>query len=162
MKMAWKMRERLVSVFLLGCVLPLVMAIGFAGYRATTIIEEQSRDYLKARVDGFGLMVQTRYASISTAIDIVLEQLVIKLKADLAKDAARERYFKTGYLVLFQSNGFCLYHPKAEFMNNTKLYEDLEFIRDAVKQKQGFYGYTFEGVKKAGYLSYNKDLDLIM
>jgi methyl-accepting chemotaxis protein len=162
MKFSWKMRERLVVVFLIGGVLPLIIAMGYVGYHAKVIMEEQSKDYLKARVNGFAQVTQERYSAISTAIDIILDQLKIKLKSDLIKSAANEHYYKTGYLVLFQSNGLCLYHPKPEFSNNTKLYESYDFIRDAVKQKQGFYSYTFQGVVKIGYLSYNKDLDLIM
>jgi methyl-accepting chemotaxis protein len=162
MNVNWKMRERLVAVFLIGGVLPLIIAMGYVGYHSKVIIEEQSRDYLKARVDGFAQVTQERYNAISTAIDIVLDQLKIKLKSDLIKAAANEHYYKTGYLILFQSNGLCLYHPKPEFNNNAKLYESYDFIRDALKQKQGFYNYTFQGVVKIGYLSYNKDLDLIM
>jgi methyl-accepting chemotaxis protein len=162
MKLSWKMRERLVAVFLIGGVLPLIIALGYVGYHAKVIIEEQSKDYLKASVNGFAQVTQVRYGAISGNIDIVLDQLKIKLKDDIVKSAVNEHYYKSGYLVLFQSNGLCLYHPKPEFNNNTKLFESYDFIRDAVKQKQGFYNYTFQGVVKIGYLSYNKDLDLIM
>ena len=162
MKLSWKMRERLVAVFLIGGVLPLIIAMGYVGYHAKAIIEEQSKDYLKARVNGFAQVTQARYGAISGNIDMILDQLKIKLKDDLIKSGANEHYYKTGYLILFQSNGLCLYHPKSEFINNTKLFESSDFIRDAVKQKQDFYSYSSQGVNKIGYLAYNKDLDLIM
>jgi hypothetical protein len=88
MKLSWKMRERLVAVFLIGGVLPLIIAMGYVGYHAKVIIEEQSRDYLKASVSGFAQVTQERYNAISSAIDIVLDQLKIKLKSDLIKSAA--------------------------------------------------------------------------
>jgi hypothetical protein len=34
MKFSWKMRERLVAVFLIGGVLPLIIAMGYVGYHA--------------------------------------------------------------------------------------------------------------------------------
>jgi hypothetical protein len=114
MKFSWKMRERLVTVFLIGSVLPLIVAMGYVGYHTKVIIEEQSKDYLKARINGFAQVTQERYSAISTAIDIILDQLKIKLKSDLIKSAANEYYYKIRYMVLFQSNGLCLYHPKTE------------------------------------------------
>jgi hypothetical protein len=95
---------------------PLIVAMGYVGYHAKVIIEEQSKDYLKARINGFDQVTQERYSAISTVINIILDQLKIKLKSDLIKSAANEHYYKTGYLVLFQSNGLCLYHPKPELL----------------------------------------------
>ena len=79
MKFSWKMRERLVAVFLIGGVLPLIIAMGYVGYHAKVIIEEQSKDYLKASVNGFAQVTQVRYGAISGNIDIVLDQLNFKL-----------------------------------------------------------------------------------
>ncbi|HVN70602.1 MAG TPA: methyl-accepting chemotaxis protein [Desulfomonilia bacterium] len=162
MKVSWNLREKFISIFLVGCILPLIITIVYVGYRAKGLIEEESMDYMKTSVNSFDRIAQTRYDAISGNIENILEQLKLTLKKDLAIQAAKEKYFKTGYLILFQSDGLCLYHPKPEFNNSTALYDKYDFIRNAIRQKQGFYKYTFQGVNKLGYLTYNKDLDIIM
>jgi methyl-accepting chemotaxis protein len=162
MKINWKMRERLVVIFLIGGILPLFITIAYVGFQAKRIIVAQSQEYLTARVKGFAVMTQTRYSAISTSLDIVLEQLSSRLETDIIKAAATEKYYKTGYMALFHSNGYCLYHPKSQNVNNTMLYDTFDFIKAGVKQKQGLFTYTYDGVEKTGYLDYNKDLDLVM
>ncbi len=162
MALKWKLREKLILNFLVIGVLPLVIAIAYVGHEAQVLIEKDAKNYLQSRVEAFAGTVQTRYSAISGNIDEIRIPLVDKLKMDILPEAAKEKYFATGYLILFQSNGFCRYHPKPEFMSNTKLYDTYDFIRAAVNQKQGFNAYTFQGVKKLGYLAYNKDIDIIM
>src|SRR5690606_36749740 len=73
-----------------------------------------------------------------------------------------ERYYETGYLAIFSSDGTCDYHPKAEFMGNLSAYNSHDYVRNAVHQKQGLFIYSAEGESMWGYLAYNKDLDWIM
>jgi methyl-accepting chemotaxis protein len=162
MKFKWNLREKLISIFLIGCILPLVVAIVYVGYRAKLMIEEGSMDYMKTCVNSFALMAQTRYEDMSGNNDSILEQLKLHLKRDLSTSAAKEKLFQTGYLILFQSDGFCLYHPQQEFNNSKALYQKYDFIRDAISKKHGFFRYTFQGTEEIGYLAYNKDLDLII
>jgi methyl-accepting chemotaxis protein len=158
----WNLRGKLVSIFLIGCIVPLVITMVYVGHRAKIMIEEESMDYMKTRVDSFARMTQTRYEAISGNIDTILEQLKLNLMKDLTASAAKERYFKTGYLILFQSNGFCLYHPRQEFTGSTALYDKYPFIREAIRHRGGFSRYDLQGVHTLAYLDYNRDLDIVM
>ncbi|HOI06543.1 MAG TPA: methyl-accepting chemotaxis protein [Deltaproteobacteria bacterium] len=127
-----------------------------------SVLKDQARDFLKSRAEGFVRLVDVRYASIEGNLDIIKEQLVRSLKADLIKEAAKEKYYKTGYMAIFSPDGTCLYHPNAEFMGNKKLYSTYDFVKDGIGKKQGFYAYDFGGQSKWGYLAYDKNLDWIM
>ena len=165
MKLAWKLREKLVVMILVLSILPLMIAIIYVGSRAKIFLEEQALEYMQAKADGFALMVQARSDAISGNIDVIKEQLAKQLKDDIVRLAAREKYFKSGYMLIIQSNGVCLYHPMPEYNGNMTLYNKYDFIRDAVgkaKNGQHTYIYTFNGEKKIGGLAYNKDLDIVM
>ncbi|MEN6472427.1 MAG: methyl-accepting chemotaxis protein [Syntrophaceae bacterium] len=165
MKNGWKLREKLVVTFLGLSIIPLVIAIAFLGHQAKNFLEEQSQDYLIAKVDGFAMMVQTRYDSISGSIDIIKEQLSKQLKDDIVKQAAKEKYYQTGYMVIFQANGLCLYHPKAEFIGTMKAYETFPFVKEVIaraKAGKRTYSYTYNGDRKLGALAYNQGLDIVL
>jgi len=165
MKTGWKLREKLIATFLGLSVIPLVIAIVILGHQAKNFLEDQSQDYLIAKVDGFAMMVQTRYDAIAGSIDIIKEQLSKQLKDDIVKQAAKEKYYKTGYMVIFQSDGLCLYHPKAEFIGTMKAYETYPFVKEVIaraKEGKRTYTYTFNGARKLGALSYHKGLDIIL
>jgi methyl-accepting chemotaxis protein len=162
MKLKWKLRERLMALTL-GCgLMPLLIAIIYVGHSSSAMLEEQAIEFMKAKVDGFARMADVRYASIEGNLDIIKEQLVRSLKNDLINEAAKEKYFKTGYLIIFDPDGTCIYHPKPEFRNNKTLYGNYDFIRDAVNKKQGSFPYTFQGIRKVSYLNSIKNLNWVI
>jgi len=162
MKLKWKLRERLTVLTLVAGLLPLLISILYVGHSSSVMLEDQAAEYLKAKVDGFARMADVRYASIEGNLDIIKEQLVRALKNDLINEAAKEKYFKTGYVVIFSPDGTCIYHPKLEFRNNKVLFDNYDFIRDGVNKKQGSFPYTFQGVRKVSYLNYVQKLDWIV
>ncbi|MGC9323703.1 MAG: methyl-accepting chemotaxis protein [Desulfomonilia bacterium] len=162
MRLKWKLRERLAVLTLAAGFIPLLMAIVYVGHRSSVLLEEQALDYLRARVEGFTRMVDVRSASIEGNLDIIKEQLKKNLKEELLREVAKERFFDSGYLAIFNSEGTCVYHPKDEYRNNMTLYNKLDYVRQAVSQKQGSFRYTFEGMDKMTYLSYVKSLDWII
>jgi len=162
MKLKWKLRERLTALTLIAGLLPLLISIIYVGHSSSVMLEDQAAEYLKAKVDGFARMADVRYASIEGNLDIIKEQLVRALKNDLINEAAKEKYFKTGYVVIFSPDGTCIYHPKLEFRNNKVLFDNYDFIRDGVNKKQGSFPYTFQGVRKVSYLNYVQKLDWIV
>ena len=162
MKLKWKLRERLTALTLIAGLLPLLISIVYVGHSSSVMLEDQAAEYLKAKVDGFARMADVRYASIEGNLDIIKEQLVRALKNDLINEAAKEKYFKTGYVVIFSPDGTCIYHPKLEFRNNKVLFDNYDFIRDGVNKKQGSFPYTFQGVRKVSYLNYVQKLDWIV
>ncbi len=162
MKMQWKLREKLTVLTLMAGLLPLLVAIVYVGHRSSVLLEQQSMNYLKAKVDGFTSMVEIRNDSIEGNLDIIKEQLKKNLKEELKKAAAKERYFDSGYLVIFTADGQCVYHPKEEYRNNKLLYDTYDFVRRAVDQKQGFVRYSLEGEHKMTYTTYVQGLDWIL
>jgi len=162
MKLQWRLRERLTLFTLAAGFIPLLMAIVYVGYRSSALLEEQSLDYLRARVEGFSRMVEVRNGSIEGNLDIIREQLKKNLKEDLIREAARERYFESGYLTIFNSEGLCVYHPQEQYRNNMTLYNKQDYVRHAVSQKHGSFRYTFDEIDKMSYLSYVKSLDWII
>lgn len=150
------------ALSLLSGLIPLLVAIVYIGHRSVAVLEDQAQDYLKSKVDGYSRMAQVRYDSISGNLDIIRDQLTKSLKEDLIKEASKEKYYDSGYLFIINSKGKSIYHPQAEYNGNMSLYNNYDFIRDAVNQRQGFFKYTIDGRKMWGYLAYNKDLDWIM
>ncbi len=162
MKLKWKLRERLTALTLGAGLLPLLITIIYVGHSSSVMLEEQAVNFMKAKVDGFARMADVRCASIEGNLDIIKEQLVRSLKNDLINEAAKEKYFKTGYLIIFNPDGTCIYHPKPEFRNNKTLYDNYDFIRDAVNKKQGSFSYTFEGIRKVSYLNHVQRLNWVI
>jgi methyl-accepting chemotaxis protein len=157
-----KLRGKLVALCLASGLIPLLIAILYVGNRSVAVLEEQAGDYLRSRVEGFARMADVRYASIAGNLDIIRDQLEKSLKADLIREAQKEKYFETGYMIILSSDGTCIYHPKPEFRGNRNLYNAHESVRDLVNRKQGLFKYTFDGQAKWGCLVYNKDMDWIM
>ncbi|MRR14496.1 HAMP domain-containing protein, partial [archaeon] len=122
----------------------------------------QAKTYLNSQVTAFARMVSVRYASIEGNLDIIKEQLAKSLKVELIKEAQKEKYYNTGYMVIFNSDGTCVSHPKPEYIGNKTLFNTNDYVRKALSKKSGFYEYEFEGNSKWAFLAYNKDLDWIM
>ncbi len=162
MNIRLRLRGKLMALSLLAGLLPLIIAIVYIGNRSVSVLEEQVHDYLRSKVEGYARMAEVRYAAIAGNLDIIREQLTKSLKADLIKEAAKEKYYETGYMVIFSSDGTCIAHPNQEYVGNRTLYDTHDFVREAVNKKQGYTTYTFEGREKWGYVAYNKDLDWVM
>ena len=162
MALKMKLRGRLMILVIDACLIPLLITIVYVGFSTSSFMQKQAINYLKVKVDSFAKMADVRSASIEGNLDIIKEQLMKSLKSDLINDAAKEKYFESGYLAIFQPDGTCVYHPKAEFRNNKSLYDTYDFVRAALNQKQGTYNYTFEGVKKVTYMAYIKPLNWII
>ncbi len=162
MSMKVKLRGKLTALSLAAGLIPLIISILYLSHSSTVVLEDQAKDYLKSKVDGFARMAAVRYSSIEGNLDIIKEQLTKSLKADLVKEAHKEKYYDTGYMLIFSSDGTCVSHPKPEYIGNKNLYSTYDFVREGVGKKQGFFEYNFDGKNKWAYLSYNKDLDWIM
>ena len=162
MKLKLKLRGKLLTLSLLAGLLPLLFAIMYIGNRSVDVLEEQARDYLQSKVVGFARMADVRYGAISGNLDIIKDQLTKSLKADLIKEAQKEKYYDSGYLFIMDTEGQCIYHPMAQYNGNKSLYETYDFIRNAVNQRQGYVKFEIEGRKMWGHLVYNKDLNWIM
>ncbi len=162
MALKWRLRERLTALILGAGLLPLIFVIVYVGFSISGHLKAQATNYLKVKVDAFSRMAEVRSASIEGNLDIIKEQLMKSLKSDLITEAGKEKYFDSGYLAIFQPDGVCVYHPKAEFRNNKTLYDTHAWVKEAVEKKQGKYAYTFEGVTKIGYLAYVKPLDWVL
>ena len=162
MKFQWKLRERLTAMTLITGLLPLLLGIIYVGHRSGVLLENQAQEYLKAKVEGFSNMVDLRFDSIEGNLDIIKDQLKKNLKDDLVKQCAKEKYFETGYMMIFDSEGVCLYHPKAEYRNNTNFYNSSDYVRDAISQRQGFLKYSAEDGDRVSYLRYIKNADWIL
>jgi len=162
MKLRWKLREKLIFMTVAAGLIPLFCATLYVGHIAKVLLEDQAMDYIEAKVNNFARTVEIRNNAIKGNLDIIRDQLTKLLKDDLIKEASRERYFENGHLIIFKSNGECIYHPENDYKNNTKLYNSFDSIREGVAKKQGFYRYDFDGDTKWGYLVYNKDFDWII
>ncbi len=162
MKLKLKLRGKLLTLSLLAGLLPLLFTIIYIGNRSVAVLEEQAQDYLKSKVEGFARMADVRYGAISGNLDIIRDQLTKSLKADLINEAKKEKYYDSGYLLIMDTEGTCIYHPSAQYNGNKTLYETYDFIRNAVNQRQGYFKYELDGTKRWGHLVYNKDLNWIM
>ncbi|MGD0209974.1 MAG: methyl-accepting chemotaxis protein [Desulfomonilia bacterium] len=162
MALKWKLRERLAFLVLCAGLIPLLIAIIYVGISTSSFMQKQAMRYLKVKVDSFARMAEVRSAAIEGNLDIIKEQLMKSLKNDLINEAAKEKYFESGYLVIMQPDGLTVYHPKAEFRNNKTAYETYDWYRKAVEKKQGVYNYTFDGEDKISYLAYIKPMNWII
>ena len=113
MKLKFKLRGKLLTLSLLAGLLPLLFAIIYLGNRSVAVLEDQAHDYLKSKVDGFARMADVRYGAISGNLDIIKEQLTKSLKADLVKEAGKEKYYESGYMFIMDAEGQNIYHPSA-------------------------------------------------
>ncbi len=162
MALKWKLRERLTALVVCSGLIPLLLAIIYVGYSTSSFMQKQALDYLKVKVDAFARMAEVRSSAIEGNLDIIKEQLTKSLKNDLINEASKEKYFESGYLSVFQPDGTCIYHPKAEFRNNKTLYETHDWVRKAVDKNKGIYKYSFEGVDKINYLTPVKSLNWVI
>jgi len=154
-----KLRGKLMTLCLFVGIIPLVMSVFYLTHNSVNVLEAQAKQYLQSKADGFERMSSVRYTSIEGNLDIIKEQLEKSLRVELIKEAAKEKYYKNGYMSIFTSDGTCVYHPKSEMMNNKTLYTSHDFIREGVNKKQGFIKYKLEGKWKWASLAYNKNLD---
>jgi methyl-accepting chemotaxis protein len=138
------------------------VAIIYVGISTSSFMQKQALNYLKVKVDAFARMAEVRSASIEGNLDIIKEQLTKSLKTDLINEASKEKYFESGYLIIFAPDGTCIYHPKAELRNNKILYDSYDFIRSIVEKKSGISYYTFDGEKKLSYANYIKSLNWVI
>ncbi|MGD0821373.1 MAG: methyl-accepting chemotaxis protein [Desulfomonilia bacterium] len=162
MALKWKLRERLAFLVLCAGLIPLLIAIIYVGISTSSFMQKQALSYLKVKGDAFARMAEVRSAAIEGNLDIIKEQLMKSLKNDLINEAAKEQYFQSGYLLIFQPDGMCIYHPKAEFRNNKTIYDTYDWARKGVGQKQRIIYYTIEGVDKVGYVTYIKSLNWVL
>jgi methyl-accepting chemotaxis protein len=162
MKFQMKLRGRLTALALVAGLVPLFIAIIYVGHRSSDLLENQAQEYLKAKVDGFASMVEVRFDSIEGNLDIIKEQLRKNLKDELVKQAAKQRYFDSGSLMIFDANGICIYHPESDYKNNSTLYTSSEDVRTAISQRQGVFRYIHDGNEKVVYLSYIKNPEWIL
>ena len=162
MALKWKLRERLTVLVVCSGLIPLLIAIIYVGFSTSGFMQKQAISYLKVKVDSFARMADVRSSSIEGNLDIIKEQLMKSLKNDLINEASKEKYFETGYLAIFQPDGVCIYHPKAEMRNNKTLYDSYEWVRKAVDKKNGVFNYTFDGVDKVSYLTHIKSLNWVI
>lgn len=162
MKMQWKLKERLTVFSLCVGLIPLILSIIYVGTTSSAIIKKQAIQYLQAKVEDFAKMAELRRQSIEGNLDVIKIELEKSLKADLIKDASREKYFDTGYLLIVEPDGTVLYHPNEKFMNNKILYDTYEWARNAANNRQGLFEYEIGGEKKVSYLAYVESLDWIL
>ncbi|MEA2102117.1 MAG: methyl-accepting chemotaxis protein [Thermodesulfobacteriota bacterium] len=162
MKIQWKLREKIVTLILALSLIPLVLAVAYSINKASDLLENNAREYMKAKVENFGNIANLRCDSTKGNLDIIRKQLIKNIEKELIEQAKKEKYFETGYLVIHESNGLCVSHPDPNLVNSMELYNKFAFVRDALKQKQGYHEYTYNGVKKIGFLVYNKDMDWIL
>jgi methyl-accepting chemotaxis protein len=152
--MHWKLRERITALVLCVGLIPLLLTILYMGSRSSALLERQAREYLKAKVDGFATMVQLRFGEIEGNLEIIKEQLRRDLRTDIVKQAQQERYFDSGHIMIFSSDGTCIYHPTAGYRDTRALYDGNDFVREALAKRQGFFRYTSEGADRISYLTF--------
>jgi methyl-accepting chemotaxis protein len=156
---AWKLRGRLTVFGLCTGLLPLLLAILYVGHKSSFMLEEQSIDYLKSEVNSFARMADVRYSAIMENLNV---DKIKTLKSDLIALAAKEKYYKTGYIAIFTPDGTCLYHPKSEFRNNTTLYNSYKYIKDGVNQREGVFRYKADGIDEISYIAYVNGLNWVV
>ncbi|MBN2298944.1 MAG: HAMP domain-containing protein [Deltaproteobacteria bacterium] len=162
MKIKWKLKERLTVFSLCVGLIPLILSIIYVGATSSAIIKKQAIQYLQAKVDDFAKMAEIRRAGIEGNLDAIKIELEKSLKADLLKEASKEKYFETGYLLIVQPDGTVLNHPNQKFTNNKVLYDTYDWARNAVNKKHGLFEYQLGGDKKVSYLAYVESLDWIL
>ena len=154
-----KLKGRLTIFALFTGLVPLLVTIIYVGYSSSVMLEDLSISFLKAKIDGFASKAQIRYTAIMESVNIAQ---IKTLKEDLIKEAAKETYFKTGYIALFSPDGTCIYHPKAEYRDNLTLYNNFNYIKKGIDQREGLYNYTSNGVDEISYIAYINGLNWIV
>jgi methyl-accepting chemotaxis protein len=158
----WKLRERLTALVLVSGLVPLLLGILYMGSRSSQLQEMQARDYLQAKVDGFASIMEIRNASITSSTDASKDQMKADLQADILKLAALERYFETGSLAVFKTDGTCLYHKNPDYVKNRNFLESSGEAGRAFGLKQGFCTYSSDGSDRISYLTPVKGTDLVL
>ncbi len=161
MKMKWKLREKILAMSFLLVAFPSIFALFIISYTAN-LLEDSANDYMAIRVESFARIVDLRYSSIQGNLEIILKQLTANLKKELVAEVAKEKYFESGYMAIFQSDGTCVYHPDSQNIGNKELFNKYDFVRDAVETRTGNFAYEADGSRRIGYLKYNEGLDWIM
>ncbi|MRR14710.1 methyl-accepting chemotaxis protein, partial [archaeon] len=121
-----------------------------------------AQDYLRAKVDGYATMVQLRFEAIEGNLDIIKDQLKKNLKEDLLKKVPAEKYFKSGFLAIFMTDGTCVYHPKGGYVNNQNFFNSSNNVRQAFTKEKGFCKYSIAGDSKISYYTRIKGTDWIL
>ncbi len=158
----WKLRERLTVMYIGVGIIPVLLAVSYVGIVTGRIIEKQAINYMQVRVDDFAKMAEIRSVALQGNLDIIREQLEKSLKSDLINEASKEKYFKTGYLVIVAPDGTTIYHPKAELRGNKYLYNTYDWARNAVNKRHGLFRYSLNGEDKISYLAEIKSLNWIL
>jgi len=157
--MTLKLRGRLTVFALITGILPLLVTIVYAWYSSSAMLQELSIDFLKAKVNGYAGKAEARYKAVMESVNI---EQIKTLKQDLIAEAAKEKLIKTGYVSIFSPDGTCIYHPKAEYQNNTTLYSQHEHIKKGINQREGLYVYSANGTEYISYIAYINGLNWIV
>lgn len=166
-KLRWKLKEKLVVFAMLCGIVPLIIAIAYSGQTTTKLLKGQVYEYLQSKIESFEEKVLAQYSTLASGLSGISDESMRKklsenIKNHLSEEGAKVKYFQTGYLVIFESDGRVAYHPNPEYKNNTTLYDSSQIIRDAVNKKQGYYEYRFDGQDMISYLDYIEELDWII
>jgi methyl-accepting chemotaxis protein len=157
-----KLRGKLTILSLASGLIPMLICILYLSHATSSILQLQARDYLQSKAEGFAHLVDARYSSVQGNIDIIKDQLVKNMKTELLAWSQKEKYYQSGYMMIFSSDGTCLSNPNPEYVGNQNLYSSFEEITRGVQMKEGFYSYAFDGKKRWAFLSYNKNMDWVM
>ena len=158
-----KLKGKVIALTFVVGVIPLLIAIGFVGSRTSALLEDYGNRYMDAAIQGFAKLVDTSYKNEVLSRPIEARPEATKtVTTMLLSEAAKMKFFETGYIIIFKSDGTCVYHPKSEYIGTKELYQKYDFAQKAISQKTGVFNYEFGGVSKTGALAYNPDLDWIM
>ena len=158
-----KLKGKVIALTFIVGVIPLLIAIGFVGSRTSALLEDYGNRYMDAAIQGFAKLVDTCYKNEVLSRPIEARPEATKtVTTMLLSEAAKMKFFETGYIIIFKSDGTCVYHPKSEYIGTKELYQKYDFAQKAIRQKTGVFNYEFGGVSKTGALAYNPDLDWIM
>lgn len=158
-----KLKGKVIALTFVVGVIPLLIAIWFASSRTSALLEDYGNRYMDAGIQGFAKLVDTCYKNqVLTKPVEARPEALNELKKTLLDEAAKMKFFETGYIIIFNSDGTCVYHPKTEYIGTKELYQKYDFAQKAIHQKTGVFNYEFGGASKTGALAYNQDLDWIM
>lgn len=163
----WKLKEKLVVFAMLCGIIPLTIAIVYSGQTTSKLLKGQVYQYLQSKIESFEEKILAQFSTMASGLSSISDEsirnkLSQNIKNHLSQEGANVKYFQTGYLVIFESDGRVAYHPNPEYNNNTILYDNSQIIRDAVNKKQGYYEYSLDGQDMISYLDYIEDLDWII
>ena len=158
-----KLKGKVIALTFIVGVIPLLIAIGFVGARTSALLEDYGNRYMNAGIQGFAKLVDTSYKNeVLTRPVETRPEAIATVKRMLLDEAAKMKFFETGYVIIFNSDGTCVYHPKTQYIGSKELYQKYDFAQKAISQKTGVFNYEFGGDSKTGALAYNPDLDWIM